>query len=219
MGSPFITQDQPTYDNVVEPSAAQLRFIDDMLVKRDWRSSDKAAHVARVAAISSALNQFGEGISRSFYVNRILHDKGEAPLSKGGASKLIDWLLDQPVKANAPVAAAPVAAEAEVPAGRYAVDTADGAVNALAFYKVDRPTEGRWAGYVFVKHLVGGGEERMSRAAGQSILAKIAAVGAAAASARYGHEIGECGVCGRRLTNDDSRERGIGPKCAEGMGW
>ena len=108
---------------------------------------------------------------------------------------------------------------AEVPAGRYAVETEDGATNELAFYKVDRPTEGRWAGYVFVKLMISDGEQRLSRAASQAVLAKIAAVGPEAASARYGHEIGECGVCGRTLTNDESRARGIGPVCVEKMGW
>lgn len=106
-----------------------------------------------------------------------------------------------------------------VPAGRYAVETEDGATNGLAFYKVDRPTEGRWAGKVFVKLMVSDEEQRMSWSATRSILAKIAEVGAAEASARYGHEIGECGICGRTLTNDESRERGIGPICAAKNGW
>ncbi|QGH75296.1 hypothetical protein I5G61_gp48 [Mycobacterium phage Quesadilla] len=106
-----------------------------------------------------------------------------------------------------------------VPAGRYAIETEDGATNGLAFYKVDRPEEGKWAGRVFVKLMVSDEEQRMSWAATKSILAKIAEVGAAEASARYGHEIGECGVCGRTLTNDESRERGIGPICAAKNSW
>ena len=36
-----------------------------------------------------------------------------------------------------------------MPAGRYAVEI-DGV---LGFFKVDCPTEGRWAGYVFVKQM------------------------------------------------------------------
>ncbi len=106
-----------------------------------------------------------------------------------------------------------------VPAGRYAVATEDGAVNELAFYKVDRPTEGRWAGFVFVKLIVSDDEQRLSKAASAAVLAKIAAVGAEAASAAYGLEIGECGVCGKVLTNDESRAYGIGPKCRAKMGW
>lgn len=107
----------------------------------------------------------------------------------------------------------------EVPAGRYAVATEDGAVNELAFYKVDRPTEGRWAGYVFVKLMKSDEEQRLSRPAGATVLAKIAAAGAKEASAAYGREIGKCGVCSRTLTNDESREIGIGPDCRARLGW
>ena len=135
----------------------------------------------------------------------------------------LDYLKAQPkvgqatVTAEVTVAGMPDATV--VPEGRYAVATEAGAINTLAFYKVDRPTEGKWAGRVFVKHIVSDNEERMSFAASKAILAKIAAVGAAEASAAYGHEIGSCGVCGRQLTNDESRERGIGPICVDKMGW
>jgi hypothetical protein len=39
-----------------------------------------------------------------------------------------------------------------------------------------------------------------------------------AAAALFGHEYKRCGVCGRGLTNDDSRARGIGPVCAGNLG-
>lgn len=156
-----------------------------------------------------------------------------APFTKAGASAFISWLTTLP-QANRVQLVKDAAAEdrgvndvarngmpsAEVvPAGRYAVDTGEGAVNAVAFFKVDRPTEGRWAGKVFVKHLVGGDEHRMSWQATVAVLDKIAAAGAESAAARYGHELGECGMCGRTLTNDESRARGIGPRCAEKAGW
>jgi len=38
------------------------------------------------------------------------------------------------------------------------------------------------------------------------------------ASVLYGRELGVCGRCGRTLTDEESRERGIGPVCAE-KGW
>lgn len=150
-----------------------------------------------------------------------------APLSGEGASKLIDWLKSLPRK-DRPIETLGQweederrndLASTEVPAGRYAVATESGATNELAFYKVDRPTEGRWAGYVFVKHLLGGEEQRLSQKTAKAVLAKIAAAGPEAASAAYGHEIGRCGICHTRLTNDDSRARGIGPKCAANAGW
>lgn len=39
------------------------------------------------------------------------------------------------------------------------------------------------------------------------------------ASNRNGRELGHCGVCGRTLTDEESRARGIGPICAENNGW
>ena len=167
----------------------------------------------RVNLIMAWMADGGESDNAEFY----------KPLTSGGASTLIELLMALPSKGAVAATERPSMAHVptaeEVPAGRYAVETEEGAVNTLAFYKVDRPTEGRWAGYVFVKHLVSDAEERMSWAASKAILAKIAEAGPEAASARYGHEIGKCGVCNRTLTNDESRARGIGPRCAANLGW
>lgn len=127
-------------------------------------------------------------------------------VSRAFASENIGRLIEETKGAPKP--------DVDVPAGRYAVATEDGATNTLAFYKVDRPTEGRWAGYVFVKLMVSDEEQRMGFAAGKAILAKIAEAGVESASRAYGREIGKCGVCGRTLTNDESRANGIGPICA-----
>jgi hypothetical protein len=106
--------------------------------------------------------------------------------------------------------------DGRVPAGRYAVDGDDGTTD---FYFVDFAEHGDWAGCVFVTLHTGGGDQRMNPKASGTILAKIIAAGAREASARYGHELGHCGVCGRELTNDVSREYGIGPVCRDKMGW
>lgn len=103
-----------------------------------------------------------------------------------------------------------------VPAGRYAIEM-DGT---LKFYVVDRPTEGHWAGYTFVK--VQASDETFpikNRAMRQAILDRIDEVGVEEAMLRYGREIGRCGHCGRTLTNEESRARGIGPVCAGKMGF
>lgn len=39
------------------------------------------------------------------------------------------------------------------------------------------------------------------------------------AATAYGKRTGECGCCGRPLTNGESIDRGIGPVCAEKYGW
>lgn len=129
-----------------------------------------------------------------------------ATLTRKEISKTIDMLKGMPR-----IAAPTTPAEApEVPEGRYAIEV-DGVVK---FYKVDRPTEGKWAGYVFVK--VQASDDTFpirNREAKAAILATIAK-DPKEAMLRYGREIGACGHCGRTLTDEASRARGIGPICA-----
>lgn len=102
----------------------------------------------------------------------------------------------------------------DVPAGRYAVPSATGQ-NDLDFYRVDRPAEGKWAGYVFVRRIVGGqGDQRLRASEAADTCARIVRAGVRDSLAAYGHAIGECGVCGRTLTDEQSRAVGIGPVCA-----
>jgi hypothetical protein len=103
-----------------------------------------------------------------------------------------------------------------VPAGRYAITGSDGQT---VFVKVDRPTEGQWAGRIFVKIQAGDDLHRTGRQVADALLAKIAADGVQDAMLRYGREIGSCGHCGRTLTNQESRDAGIGPVCRDKMGW
>lgn len=127
------------------------------------------------------------------------------------------------IKRNERQADQQVALRDDVPAGRYAITGEDGTTD---FYKVDRPTEGRWAGRVFVKLLVAHGgygddlaEQRVGYAQTAGVLDRIAEAGVQEAMERYGRELGHCGHCGRTLTNAESIERGIGPVCAGKMGW
>lgn len=151
--------------------------------------------------------------TRPKYAARLSHftddPHGEAALlSRTKASAMIEYLFGLPVK--------PIPADApDVPAGRYAI-IQDGKV---VFLQVDRPTEGKWAGKVFVKIQHGDDLTTMSRAAGYTMLGRIMELGPALCSAMYGRHIGKCGVCGRTLTNEESRAAGIGPKCAGNMGW
>lgn len=104
----------------------------------------------------------------------------------------------------------------DVPEGRYAIDIDD----TVKFYRVDRPTEGRWAGFVFLKvqasddyHPIRNTETK------KRVLQAIMDAGPAEAARRYGIELGSCGVCGRTLTDEISRAYGIGPICRERTGW
>lgn len=104
---------------------------------------------------------------------------------------------------------------AQLPAGRYAVERDGG----LRFFRVDRPTEGRWAGHTFVKAQAGDDLCPLRDLQSRDMVLREIAWNAPEAMLRYGREIGACGHCGRTLTNDESRARGIGPVCAGKMGW
>lgn len=106
------------------------------------------------------------------------------------------------------------AARQSVEQGRYAVPTDSGS---LAFYRVVRPTQGQWAGRAFVSVLASDAEYPVRGKAGLAVLEKIA-VDPRAAMETYGREIGQCGRCGRALTDAQSRARGIGPNCATKIG-
>lgn len=100
----------------------------------------------------------------------------------------------------------------DVPEGHYAIKSTGS--NDLAFYRVDRPTDGEYAGRVFVKSIVGGHPDRnVRRDAVAGILARIAEAGVEESARRYGQEIGRCCRCNRTLTDDESRAAGIGPEC------
>lgn len=94
--------------------------------------------------------------------------------------------------------------------GYYALETDDG----IKFYKVDRPTEGKWAGYTFLSAQASDDFWPIkNRDQKRAILESIAA-DPAEAGARYGREIGRCWKCHRTLTDATSRANGIGPDCA-----
>lgn len=107
---------------------------------------------------------------------------------------------------------------------RHAVKNSEGT---LTFVRVDRPNKAgsNWVGWTFVKQVIGPREERVGRQKpGETyegtlvgILGKVLH-DPVASMAAYGREIGECGRCGRRLTDETSRNYGIGPDCRSMLG-
>jgi hypothetical protein len=158
---------------------------------------------------------------------RISEDPEEFGMSLPKASELIDWFKRQPDKQQAagpkqgPHGGNPellaLCEEHGIRAGRYAVENEE---NILRFYSVDIPTRGNWVGWVFVK--VWASDEKhpiKSFEARLAILKKIADVGAKAAMERFGRAIGQCGICGRTLTDPTSIKIGIGPICRQKSEW
>lgn len=139
-----------------------------------------------------------------------------APLTKGRAGEIIDALKLCPFKQKQ-ASAKPAPSLPQVAAGRYALED-DGQV---AFFQVDRPTKGRWAGATFLTRLSGENHEPIRRrqqpALFNDVIAAIAADPEAAAR-RYGHYRNECGYCRHGLTDQFSRFFGVGPVCARKHG-
>lgn len=100
-----------------------------------------------------------------------------------------------------------------IPAGHYATKSLTGN-NDYDFWRVDAPTEGRWAGRIFVKRIIGGKPEAPVRGATRfGALSAIVAEGIEICGTRYGVELGQCRKCNRHLTDETSRALGIGPDC------
>lgn len=91
----------------------------------------------------------------------------------------------------------------------------------------DAPARGDWPAAIFVKEgaiklgRIVGGKFIRSFACDDATEARVLAAAAdpAAAATAFGLRTGVCGCCGRELTNAESRERGIGPICAQKYGW
>lgn len=134
-----------------------------------------------------------------------------ACLNRGQISRVIDTLKELPSLPQQHAGNG-----LAVPNGHYAVTEGDGV---LRFYKVNTPSEGKWAGFTFVD--IQASDELFplkDRSRKGKVLALVA-VDPKAAMLRYGQEIGSCGHCGRTLTNELSRSLGIGPICRGKMGW
>lgn len=105
-----------------------------------------------------------------------------------------------------------------LPEGTYAVPDGDTRLKV----KIERPAApSKWAGWVFVSDGAeyGHGQKYGRQAPGKTYsgmivpeLTKIAADPRAAAAA-YGHLTGRCAMCGKKLEDEQSVARGIGPIC------
>jgi hypothetical protein len=127
-------------------------------------------------------------------------DTFPSELSKFRMSQVIEQLKDLPWQKNGKAEAG----MPEVADGRYAVQKDDGT---LMFYSVKK---GKFVTFVDVwasdaRWPVKNKDER------KRILGLIASD--PDAGPRFGREIGRCYVCGRTLTDETSRQLGIGPVC------
>lgn len=100
--------------------------------------------------------------------------------------------------------------------GYYAV--VDPVDQVLKFYQVRRPTQGKWAGYVFISQVTGDNKLPMRHRLERERIFTEIQKDMMGASKRFGKEIGQCGHCRKQLTDVESREFGIGPVCRKALG-
>lgn len=85
-------------------------------------------------------------------------------------------------------------------------------------FKLDMPTEGRWAGYTFLSHVAGGNKGAAIRGTEKGQILNAIRRNPIESAALYGKTTGTCGICHRTLTVKESVERGIGPVCLKKLG-
>jgi hypothetical protein len=101
----------------------------------------------------------------------------------------------------------------KIPSGHYATKSLTGN-NDFDFWRVDRPLEGKYKGYIFVKRIVGGKpDQNVQRNTKFAALSAILEEGIEPTALRYGQELGRCSRCNRTLTDEVSRQYGKGPEC------
>lgn len=98
-----------------------------------------------------------------------------------------------------------------IPSGYYAVASTGNERNDLVFVRVAELPKGE----VRVYQIIGGNADAPVPAQrGRDLIDRIAAVTPEVAGKQYADEIGRCWRCGRHLTDEASRDRGLGPDCA-----
>jgi len=103
--------------------------------------------------------------------------------------------------------------------GRYALAFYDQFQNqTVKFYAVDKPKEGKWAGYTFLNALASDTRHPIRKHEDKKLILDRIAENPIAAMQFYGQHIGCCGYCGRSLTDELSRHIGIGPICRGKLG-
>lgn len=188
-------------------SEAQIKFIRDLVDKKD------------ISTLPQAQVDFIQPLYEDGTIDSVAQEYNLHRMNKGQASEAIELLKQLP---NKPVVSTPVHA---VETGGVSVDKSQ---TREGFFFIIDPTNGeerffkvkhgkadtRWEGYTFLEvqasdfwYPVKDPKHR------DAVFAEIDKDPITAMN-EYGIRIGSCGVCGRTLTDRDSRLRGIGPICA-----
>jgi hypothetical protein len=221
--------DLAQFADVVRAQFAERKFEDtDVRSHPEWN----------MLAINWAREQYKHGAT-GFVESVVVQGEKSGRVSVGQVRGLLNCiraevLREQRVATSAGTQVADIDLS-KLPAGnyRYAVPNESGGITFFRLDSVER--DPRWAGWVFVTQVVGGGNDikvgshrpgvgfkfapTLRNQAGYLNLIKRVMDDPKTAMLLYGKELGKCGHCNRTLTNAESRERGIGPVCAGHFGW
>lgn len=146
---------------------------------------------------------------------RTMLKQGLQHLDRNGISRQIQWLSGLPWKPRNVQFYRPAAQKMKIQTGCYAVQHPSGDIR---FYEVNIPTEGRWAGFVFLSQLSGENHIPIKGKAERDEVFSLIVKDMVGALKLFGQKIGRCGHCKKQLTDDESRTIGIGPVCRKKMG-
>jgi Family of unknown function (DUF6011) len=116
------------------------------------------------------------------------------------------WMVNHPEDPGCPVDMLD-----GVPEGRYAIDwAAEGDAEDIKFYQI-------LEGVLYAQ--ASADLHPITKVEAMTAVLDVLKLDPRAASLLYGFKLGQCGVCGLTLTNQESRDLGIGPVCRKNMGW
>jgi hypothetical protein len=189
----------------------------------DTRPVERQASVSQLGYLRDLMTRLADHNPTVHADAKVWIDGFGGRLSSVDASRAIDAVkrhLAAPAAAPRPTPTARVAADVRMllaeltPGYRYALEAGGEGSNDWRFYRLTETAVGSFR-YLQVGHASGEGItwERLSLPA-QLVAARGITRNAHEAMLNFGRHLGRCGHCGRVLTNQASREAGIGPICA-----
>ena len=217
----FKTSDEQRAKARVQRNASKLNKLEQ--AKQDFEEQNPG--LAEFLAEAGKWSDFAASLSDQFQRKGFLSEKqiGSAARMR---TKCEAREAGKKAKQQETAAAAP---EGEVdltgiPSGYYAVPDGDTRLKV----RINRPgKQSNWHGWTFVSDGAAYGQRQNYGRQGPGklysgkIIPQLKAIAAdpESASKAYGKLVGVCGVCGRKLEDETSVANGIGPVCAEKMGW
>lgn len=191
--------------DLADDTAAQNDLLDLVPTEHvaDHRSPRQAELMARLVEQITNLDYVAGRQAREY--TESMTERGRWTAGREGNAS--DWISRMIAKVGALIQSLKSRTrEATVADGRYAVEE-DGT---LEFFKVKN---GNRAGFVFLDVQASDDWHAVRNVTRIRAILDLIAADARAALVRYGVELGECGRCGKALTDEASRAAGIGPVC------